>query len=332
MALPQSMTAIEITAIGGPEVLVPVTRAVPVPGPGEVLIKVAAAGLNRADVLQRTGLYPMPPNAPTDIPGLEASGVVVALGAGASRFAVGDAVCALLIGGGYAEFVAVPEPQCMAIPPGVTLVEAGGIPETYCTVWTNVFDRGRLAVGEVFLAQGGSSGIGITAIQLAKAHGARVLATAGSDVKCAACVASGADRAINYNAEDFVAATLEFTGGRGVDLILDMVAGSYIARQITAMARNGRLVLVGLMGGASAEVDFATVVARGLYLTGSSLRSRSIAEKGEICRTLEARIWPLFASRQTWPVVHQVFPLREAAAAHRLMESSAHIGKILLVP
>ena len=332
MALPETMNAIQILCTGGPEVLTPTIRPLPVAGPGEVLIKVAAAGLNRADVLQRQGLYPMPPGAPIDIPGLEASGTVVAIGPGCVRFSPGDAVCALLIGAGYAEYVAVPEPQCMPVPPGVSLIEAGGLPETYCTVWTNVFDRGRLQPGENFLVQGGSSGIGVTAIQLAKAFGATVLASAGSDAKCEACRACGADRAINYNAEDFVAVALDFTAGRGVDLILDMVAGPYVARQIATLARNGRMVLVGLMGGAMAEVDFATVVAKGLTLTGSSLRSRSIAEKGAICRTLEERIWPLFAMDKTWPVVHQVFPLREAQAAHRLMESSTHVGKILLVP
>jgi NADPH2:quinone reductase len=331
-SLPDQMTAIEIRNPGGPDVLVPVRRPLPRPGQGEVLIRVAAAGLNRADVLQRQGTYPMPPNAPTDIPGLEASGTVVALGTGATRWKIGDKLCALLIGAGYAEYVAVPEPQCLPIPAGVSLVEAGGLPETYCTVWTNVFERGALKAGESFLIQGGSSGIGVTAIQLAKAFGARVLATAGSDAKCRACVGFGAERAVNYRTEDFGTAVREFTDGRGIDVILDMVGGPYLGRQIAVMARLGRLVFVGLMGGSRTEIDLARVIAQHLTITGSSLRSRSIAEKGALCAALEEQVWPLFTTRKTWPVVHKVFPLAQAADAHRLMETSAHIGKILLAP
>jgi NADPH2:quinone reductase len=330
--IPEAMTAIEIRAPGSADVLVPAERPVPRPGPGEVLIKVAAAGVNRADVLQRQGAYPMPPGAPADVPGLEASGTVVAIGDGVQRWHVGDTLCALIIGGGYAEYVTAPEPQCLPVPAGVDLVAAGGLPETYCTVWTNVFDRARLRPGEVFLVQGGSSGIGVTAIQLAKAFGSPVLATAGSAAKCEACRSFGADRAINYRTEDFVAVGREFTQGRGVDVILDMVAGSYVACEIDLLARNGRLVFVAMMGGAKAEVDFRKITARMLTLTGSSLRSRSIAEKAEICAALERLVWPLFATRRTWPVVDRTFPLRQAADAHRLMESSAHIGKILLVP
>ena len=331
MNIPATMTAIEIPKPGGPEALVPGTRPVPKPGKGEVLVKVAGAGVNRADVLQRMGRYPMPPGA-SDIPGLEASGTVVALGEGASRFAVGDEVCALLSGGGYAEYVNVPEPQCMTLPPGVDLVTAGGVPETFCTVWTNVFERSRLQPGETFLIQGGTSGIGYTSIQLAKAFGSPVLATAGSDEKCKACVEFGADRAINYKTEDFVAVGKEFTKGRGVDVILDMVGGSYIPRQLDLLAREGRLCFVALQSGTKVEADFGMIQRKHLMVTGSTLRSRTVEQKGSICRAIEEKVWPLFAARKCWPVVYKTFPLREAAEAQRLMESSQHIGKILLVP
>ena len=330
MTIPASMNAIEIPTPGGPEQLVLGTRPVPQPAYGEVLIRVAGAGINRADTLQREGKYPMPPGA-TDIPGLECSGVVVALGDGCTRWQVGDRVCALLSGGGYAEYVNVPEPQCMPIPAGVELVEAGGIPETFCTVWTNVFERSRLQPGEVFLVQGGTSGIGFTAIQLAKAFGSSVLATAGSDEKCEACLSFGADRAINYKTEDFVEAGKEFTDGRGIDVILDMVGGSYIQRQLEVMAREGRLCFVALMEGTRpGQVDFGLVHRKHLTVTGSTLRSRPVAEKGSICRALEEKAWPLFKTGACWPVTHTTFPLAKAAKAHELMESSQHIGKILL--
>jgi len=330
-AIPDTMTAIEVRTPGGPEQLVATTRPVPKPEKGEVLVKIAGAGINRADTLQRQGKYPMPPGA-TDIPGLECSGTVVALGEGAARFKVGDEVCALLSGGGYAEYVNVPEPQCMVLPPKVDLVTAGGIPETFCTVWTNVFDRSRLKPGEVFMVQGGTSGIGYTAIQLAKAFGSPVLATAGSDDKCKACVDFGADRAINYKTEDFVAVGKEFTQGRGVDVILDMVGGEYIPRQLEVLAREGRLCFVALMGGTKVTADFGMIHRKHLTVTGSTLRSRPVEAKGEICRALEEKVWPLFAEGKCWPVVYKSFPLAEAAEAHRLMESSAHIGKIMLVP
>jgi NADPH:quinone reductase len=330
MTIPSTMTAIEIPTPGGPEQLVATTRPVPQPGPGEVLVQIAGAGINRADTLQRMGLYPMPPGA-TDIPGLECSGVVVALGEGASRCQIGDQVCALLSGGGYAEYVNVPEPQCMPVPAGVDLVEAGGLAETFCTVWTNVFERSSLKPGEVFMIQGGTSGIGFTAIQLAKAFGSPVLATAGSDEKCEACVSFGADRAINYKTEDFVQVGMDFTEGRGVDVILDMVGGSYIQRELEVMAREGRLCFVALMEGTRPDkVDFGLVHRKHLTVTGSTLRSRTIEAKGSICRAVEEKAWPLFATGACWPVTYKTFPLEEAGKAHELMESSQHIGKILL--
>ncbi len=330
MTIPATMTAIEIPAPGGPEQLVPANRPVPEPAHGEVLVRVAGAGINRADTLQRQGKYPMPPGA-SDIPGLECSGVVVAAGPGTRRWQVGDRVCALLAGGGYAEYVNVPEPQCMPVPPGVDLVEAGGLAETFCTVWTNVFERSRLKPGEVFLIQGGTSGIGFTSIQLAKAFGSPVLATAGSDEKCEACVRFGADRAINYKTEDFVAVGKEFTDGRGVDVILDMVGGSYIQRELEVLAREGRLCFVALMEGTRpGQVDFGLVHRKHLTVTGSTLRSRPVEAKGAICRAVEEKCWPLFATGDCWPVTYKRFPLAEAGKAHELMESSQHIGKILL--
>ncbi len=329
-AIPDTMTAIEIRQPGGPEALTTCTRPVPKPAGGEVLIKIASAGVNRADCLQRMGKYPMPPGV-TDIPGLECAGTVVAAGPGAHRFKVGDQVCALLSGGGYAEYVNVPEPQCMPLPPKVDLVSAGGVPETFCTVWTNVFERSRLQPGEVFLVQGGTSGIGYTAIQLAKAFGSPVLATAGSDEKCKACIEFGADRAINYRTEDFVAVGKEFTKGRGVDVILDMVGGPYIPRELDLLAREGRLCFVALQAGTKVEADFGLIHRKHLTVTGSTLRSRTVEQKGSICRALEDKVWPLFAAGKCWPVIYKKFPLAEAAEAHRLMESSRHIGKILLV-
>lgn len=330
MPVPATMTAIEITQPGPPEVLRATQRPVPQPGADEILIRVVSAGVNRADVSQRLGRYPMPPGAP-DIPGLECAGEVVGLGEAVRDWRIGDAVCALLAGGGYAEYVAAPVAQCLRLPPSVDIIDAGGLPETYCTVWTNVFERCRLQAGEVLLVQGGSSGIGTTAIQLAKAFGARVIVTAGSDEKCRACEALGADRAINYRREDFVAVGLDFTGGRGVDVILDMVAGSYIQRELELLAHGGRLCFVALMGGPEATVNFGLVHRKHLTVTGSTLRPRSVAEKGAICRALETRVWPLFAEGKCRPMTYRRVPLAQAAKAHRLMEASTHIGKILLV-
>jgi putative PIG3 family NAD(P)H quinone oxidoreductase len=328
-ALPATMTAIEIPEPGGPEVLVPGTRPLPEPSAGEVLIKVAAAGVNRPDVLQRQGNYPPPPGA-SDIPGLEIAGAVVALGAGVAELAVGDRVTALVTGGGYAEYCAAPVPQCLPIPKGLSAVEAAGMPETYFTVWTNVFDRGRLQAGEAFLVHGGSSGIGTTAIQLAKAFGARVFATAGSAEKCRACEALGAERAINYREEDFVEAVKAATEGAGVNVILDMVGGDYIQRNISALAPDGRLCFIAFLGGSKAEVDFLPVMLKRITVSGSTLRARSVEFKGAIARNLKAKVWPLVEAGQVKPVVHATFPLAEAAAAHALMESSTHIGKIAL--
>jgi NADPH2:quinone reductase len=329
--IPATQTVIEIKAPGGPEALVPATRPVPEPKAGEVLIRIAAAGVNRADCLQRMGRYPMPPGAP-DIPGLECSGTVVKTGDGVSEWRVGDQVCALMIGDGYGEYAAVPAVQCLPVPQGVSLVDAGGLLETFCTVWTNVFERMRLQGGEVFLVQGGSSGIGVTAIQLAKAFGAKVLATAGSDEKCRACADYGADVAINYHTQDFVQIGKEFTGGRGVDAILDMVGGDYIPRQLDLLAHEGRLCFVALMGGSKVETDFGLIQRKHLTVTGSTLRSRTVAQKAAIIAALKEKAWPLWAAGKLRPFTYRQFPLTDAAEAHRLMESSRHIGKILLVP
>lgn len=328
-ALPQTMTAIGFEVPGGPEVLKPQQRPLPQPGPGEVLVEVAVAGVNRPDVLQRMGGYAPPPGA-SDIPGLELAGTVVALGEGVSRHGLGDQVCALVAGGGYAEYAVVHEDNALPIPAGLSLEEAGAIPETYFTVWTNVFQRGGLKKGESFLVHGGSSGIGTTAIQLAKAFGATVLATAGSAEKCAACRALGADHAINYRSEDFVAAAKAATGGRGVDLILDMVGGDYINRNYDAAAESGRIVQIAFLNGPKAEVDFRRLMLKRLTHTGSTLRPRTVAEKAAIARELEARVWPLLAQGRCKPVIHARFPLAQAAEAHALMESNAHIGKIVL--
>jgi putative PIG3 family NAD(P)H quinone oxidoreductase len=329
--IPATQTVIEISRPGGPEVLVPATRPVPEPKTGEVLIRIAAGGVNRADCLQRMGRYPMPPGAP-DIPGLECSGTVVKCGDDVTQWKTGDQVCALMIGDGYGEYAAVPAVQCLPVPPGVSLVDAGGLPETFCTVWTNVFERMHLQPGETFLIQGGSSGIGVTAIQLAKAWGCKVLATAGSDAKCAACRDFGADIAINYRTQDFVAVGKEFTGGRGVDAILDMVGGDYIPRQIDLLAHEGRLCFVALMGGSKVAADFGAIQRKHLTVTGSTLRSRSVPQKASIIAALREKVWPMWVQGRLRPFTYRQFPLREAAAAHRLMESSEHIGKILLVP
>ena len=330
--IPPTQTVIEIKQPGGPEVLVPATRPVPEPKAGEVLIRIASAGINRADCLQRMGRYPMPPGA-SDIPGLECAGTVVKIGDGAEGFAPGDQVCALLVADGYGEYCAVPAVQCLPVPKGVGLVDAGGLMETFCTVWTNVFDRIHLKSGEVFLQQGGSSGIGITAIQLAKAFGAKVLATAGSEEKCRACRDYGADVAINYKTEDFVKVGKEFTQGRGVDAIFDMVGGDYIPRELDLLAREGRLCFVALMGGSRVkDADFGIIQRKHLTVTGSTLRSRSVAEKAQIVAALRDKVWPLWAQGKLRTCTYKTFPLAEASKAHALMESSQHIGKIILVP
>ncbi|MGA8399453.1 MAG: NAD(P)H-quinone oxidoreductase [Stellaceae bacterium] len=329
--IPATQTVIEIKQPGGPEVLVPGTRPVPEPKTGEVLIRIAAAGINRADTLQRMGRYPMPPGA-SDIPGLECAGTIVKLGEGVTAWQTGDEVCALLVADGYGEYCAVPAVQCLPVPKGVGLVDAGGLMETFCTVWTNVFDRIHLKAGEVFLQQGGSSGIGITAIQLAKAFGAKVLATAGSDEKCQACRDFGADVAINYKTEDFVKVGKEFTGGRGVDAIFDMVGGDYIPRELDLLAREGRLCFVALMGGAKIEADFGAIQRKHLTITGSTLRGRSVEQKAQIVAALKEKVWPLWEQGKLRTCTYKTFPLVEASKAHALMESSRHIGKIILVP
>jgi NADPH2:quinone reductase len=320
---------VEISQPGGPEVLRPVERPDPEPGPGEVLIRVAAAGINRPDVLQRRGAYPPPPGA-SDIPGLEVAGTIASVGDEVEGWRTGDAVCALVSGGGYATMCVAPAAQCLRVPATVDLTAAAAIPETFFTVWTNVFERGRLVAGETALFHGGTSGIGTTAIQLATARGAIVFATAGSDDKVRACEALGARRAINYRTQDFVAAIAEATGGKGVDLILDIMGGSYVNRNLAALAVEGRLVQIGLLESETASVDLRRVMGRRLTMTGSLLRPRSVEEKGHIAAALAREVWPLLEAGTVKPIVHSTFPLAEAAAAHRLMESSEHIGKIVL--
>ncbi|MBL9036744.1 MAG: NAD(P)H-quinone oxidoreductase [Rhodospirillaceae bacterium] len=329
MTLPAEMRAIEIKQPGGPEVLVPTRRPVPKPGPDEVLIKVAAAGVNRPDVLQRQGGYAPPPGA-SDLPGLEVAGEIVAVASAGGRWSRGDRVTALVAGGGYAEYCAAPAVQCLPVPGKLDLVQAAALPETFFTVWTNVFERGRLKSGDSFLVHGGSSGIGTTAIQLAHHFRARVFATAGSDEKCSKCKELGADFAINYKARDFVQAINEATGGKGIDVILDMVGGDYIARNLQCLAVDGRLVQIAFLKGAKAEINFAPLMVKRQTITGSTLRPRSVSEKGAIAATLEAKVWPLLAAGKVAPLVHATFPLEQAAEAHRLMESSAHLGKIVL--
>jgi NADPH:quinone reductase len=323
------MIAIEIREPGGPEVLVPVERPRPGIGPDEVLIQVAAAGVNRPDVMQRRGKYPPPPGA-SDIPGLEVAGTIVEVGAGIAGWRVGDRVCALVTGGGYAEYCAAPAPQCLPVPDAVGMAGAAAIPETFFTVWTNVFERGRLQAGESILIHGGSSGIGTTAIQLARAFGARVFVTAGSAEKCAACERLGAERAINYRDVDFVEGIKDVTGGRGVDVVLDMVGAEYLARNISVLAMEGRLIEIATQRGATAEVNLQTIMQRRLTITGSTLRVRPVADKGAIAAALRRQVWPMLESGAVKPLVHATFPLRDAASAHRLMESGAHIGKIVL--
>jgi NADPH2:quinone reductase len=329
VALPDTMTAIAISRPGGPEVLVPTSLPVPQPGEGEVLVAVAAAGVNRPDVLQRQGGYPPPPGAP-ETPGLEIAGEVVAVGPGVRRYRPGARVCGLVAGGGYAEYCTVAEANALPIPGDLSAVEAGGLPETFFTVWTNVFTRGQLKPGETLLVHGGSSGIGTTAIMMAKVWGARIFATAGSADKCRACEELGAERAINYRQEDFVEAVLAATDQHGADVILDMVGGDYVARNFKAAARDGRIVNIAFLQGSKVEINLLPVMLKRLTLTGSTLRIRSVEEKAEIARALEEHMWPHLASGRIRPVVHQVFPLREAAAAHALMDSGAHIGKIIL--
>lgn len=327
-----AMKAVEISAFGAPDVLRLGERPVPVAGAGEVLIRVRASGVNRPDVLQRTGNYPVPPGA-SDIPGLEVAGVIDSGDVSALAEAglkVGDRVCALVAGGGYAEWCVAPVGQCLPVPEGLDDIAAASLPETFFTVWSNVFDRGRLQAGETLLVQGGTSGIGVTAIQMAKAMGARVIATAGSDDKCAACLKLGADHAINYKAQDFVAAVAEITGKQGVNVILDMVAGAYVAREIDCLAEDGRLVIIAVQGGIKAEFNAGLVLRRRLTITGSTLRPRPVAFKAAIAASLRERVWPLLAEGRIRPVIHQVFPAAQAAAAHTLMESNQHVGKLVL--
>ena len=324
------MRVVEISAPGGPEVLRLGERPRPRPGQGEVLIEVAAAGVNRPDVMQRQGKYPPPPGA-SDIPGLEVAGKIVERGTGTGAFALGDHVCALVTGGGYAQYCLAPEAQCLPVPAGLTDVEAASLPETFFTVWSNVFDRGGLRPGESLLVQGGSSGIGVAAIQIAAALGSRVFATAGTEEKCAACVHLGAQRAINYRTEDFVAVVKAETAGRGVDVILDMIGGEYLMRQTAALAEDGRLVLINTMGGARTTINLLEVMVKRLTITGSTLRSRPVSVKAEIARRLQQHVWPLLEVGKVKAVVFRTFPFAEAAAAHALMERSEHIGKIVLL-
>jgi len=323
------MRAIEISEVGGPEVLRLTERPIPVAGAGEVLIKIAAAGVNRPDALQRAGAYAPPADA-SDLPGLECAGEVVAVGSGVTRWNVGDKVCALLAGGGYAEFATTHQDHALPIPDGMSMIEAAALCETFFTVWTNVFERGHLKAGEVFLVHGGTSGIGTTAIQLARAMGARVFATAGSDEKCAKCLELGAELAINYRTQDFVAEVKQATDKRGVDLILDMVGGDYIARNIRALAVEGRLAMIAFLAGPKAEINFAQIMAKRLTVTGSTLRPRSVQDKANIAEALLKRVWPLLDAGQIKPVMDSTFPLEQAADAHRRIESAGHIGKIVL--
>jgi len=326
------MKAIEILRAGAPEVLQLAERPDPVSGVGEVLIRVAAAGVNRRDVLQRKGLYPVPPGA-SDLPGLEVAGTIVAGDAAAmaqAGFKLGDRVCALVAGGGYAQLCVAPVGQCLPSPAGLSDIEAASLPETFFTVWSNVFDRARLQAGETLLVQGGTSGIGVTAIQLAKAAGATVIVTAGSDDKCAACMTLGADHAINYRSHDFVAEVKRLTGGKGADVILDMVAGDYVARELECLADDGRLVIIAVQGGIDSKIDAGAVLRRRLTITGSTLRPRPVAFKAAIAAALRKNVWPWIDAGRVKPVIYKVFPAAEAAQAHTLMESNQHIGKLVL--
>jgi NADPH2:quinone reductase len=327
--VPATMTAIELKQPGGPEMLVPGTRPTPKPGKGEVLIKVAAAAINRPDVLQRQGKYPPPPGAP-DTLGLDVAGKVAAVGPEVSDLKIGDPVCALVAGGGYAEYAVAPAPQCMPVPKGFSMAEAASLPETYFTVWTNVFERGRLQPGEAFLVHGGASGIGTTAIQLARALGSRVFATAGTAEKCAACEKLGAEKAFNYKTEDWVAGIKQATRGEGVDVILDMVGGDYTPRNLDLLRTEGRVVQIAFLRGNKTEIDLNAIMRKRLTLTGSTLRPRSVAEKGLIAQALRAKVWPLFESGKLKPVIHAAFPLARTADAHRMMDADQHTGKIVL--
>ncbi len=329
-ALPDTMTCIEISESGGPEVLKPGSRPLPVAGAGEVLVRVAAAGVNRPDIMQRRGMYSPPPGV-SDIPGLEIAGTVAALGPEVSKWKVGDTLCGLVAGGGYAEYCAAPAPQCLPFPKGLDAVAAAALPETFFTVWTNVFGRARLQPGETLLVHGGSSGIGTAAIQMASRLGARVMATAGSAEKCAACEDLGAERAIKYRDEDFVEAAKAFSDGHGVDVILDMVGGDYVVRNIAALARGGRIASIAFLQGSKVEVDLMPLLMKHLTITASTLRPQTIEQKGEIASALLERFWPLIEAGDIKPVIDSTFPLADAAEAHRLMESSRHIGKIMLV-
>ena len=327
------MQAVEIASFGAPEGLRLTSRPVPVAGRGELCIRVAASGVNRPDVLQRKGHYAPPPGA-SELPGLEVAGVIVSGDEAAMQergLRVGARVCALVAGGGYAQFCVAPVAQCLPVPEGLSDAAAACLPETFFTVWSNVFDRGRLRAGETILIQGGTSGIGVTAIQLAKAHGAIVIATAGSDEKCQACVELGADHAINYKAQDFAAEVRRITDGKGVDVILDMVAGDYVAREVESLADDGRLVIIAVQGGVKAEFNAALVLRKRLVITGSTLRPRPVAFKAEIARALQAKVWPLLASGQVRVLIHSRFPAAQAAQAHALMESNQHVGKIVLI-
>jgi putative PIG3 family NAD(P)H quinone oxidoreductase len=326
------MRAIEITAPGGPEMLQLCERPQPVPVAGELLIAVQASGINRPDVLQRKGLYPMPPGV-SDLPGLEIAGTVVAgepADLAVAGLAIGDAVCALVAGGGYAEFCVAPAGQCLPVPKGLNMVEAASLPETCFTVWQNVYAIAALQAGETLLVQGGSSGIGVTAIQFAKALGSRVIVTAGSDEKCAACVALGADHAINYRTQDFAAETRRLTGGLGADVVLDMVAGDYLARELECLAVDGRLALIAVQGGTASRIDAGLLLRKRIAITGSTLRPRSVAYKTALARQLHSQVWPLIEAGRVKPVIHQVFQAAKAAQAHALMETSTHVGKIVL--
>lgn len=326
---PHTMICIEVAAPGGPEALQPTHRPVPTPAAGEVLIRVAAAGVNGPDLYQRQGFYPPPPGA-TDIPGLEIAGTIVAVGESVDSWQVGDVVCALVIGGGYAEYCVAAAAHCLAIPHGLEVDEAAAVPETFFTVWTNVFERGRLASEEILLVHGGSGGIGTTAIQMARGLGARVFATARGAEKCSVCRQLGAERAIDSTREDFVAVVKEATGGRGVDIILDIVGGDYVARNIACLAREGRLVNIAFRKGSRVEIDLMPIMLKRLTLTGSTLRVQSVERKAEIAAALKDRVWPLIAAGAIKPLIHAKLPLTQAEEAHRMMEESRHIGKIVL--
>ena len=329
MSVPKEMAVVEIAAPGGPEQLRPAVRPVPEPGAGEVLVRVAASGVNRPDVMQRQGRYPPPPGA-SDLPGMEIAGEIVALGPQVSGLALGDKITSLLPGGGYAQYAVAAAPLCMPVPKGLSMVEAAAIPETFMTVWTNLFERGHLKAGDKVLIHGGTSGIGTAAIQLAAAFGARVYATAGSADKARACEKLGATRGIDYKTEDFVAVIREDTKGYGIDVTLDIVGGSYVQRNLDLAAVEGRVVTISMLGGSRAEINLNTILPKRLTLTGSTLRTRTVAQKAAVADAVRQNVWPLFESKRVHPVIFKTFPLAEASEAHRLMESSNHIGKIML--